>query len=239
MIDTSISLFYQVLNGLGYHHPFHPTQVHFPVGLIFGAFVLGVAGRLRRRPPLSQAALYCMVIALIWMIPTAITGLMDWRHFYGGAMLFAFKMKFLLAAVLTVLLIAGTLIGFRRGAESGALLTIYGLCLITAAGLGFFGGELVYGGKTASTATENRQIEDYQAGQKLFAANCGGCHANGGNTINPDFPVKGSAQTKDFNSFLSWIRNPKPPMPAYPDRALSDEQAREMYRYIANVLNRS
>jgi len=148
-------------------------------------------------------------------------------------------MKFLLAGVLTALLVAGAVIGFRRGPESGALLIIYGLCLMTTAGLGFFGGELVYSGKTTSAAAENRQVKDYQAGRKLFAANCGGCHANGGNSINPDFPVKGSAKTQDFDSFLSWIRNPKPPMPAYPERALSDAQAAEMYRYVANFLNRS
>jgi uncharacterized membrane protein len=239
MIDSSISFFYTLINQLGYSHPFHPTQVHFPVGLIFGAFVLGAGGKLRRQPMLSRAAWYCMIIGMIWMLPTVITGFMDWRHFYAGALLFPFIMKFILATVLVILLAVGVFIGLRRGTESNAMIAVYALCLLTVAGLGFFGGELVYGEKIASIAVENSQLKDYRPGRKLYAANCGGCHANGGNTIKPELPVKHSPKTVDFDTFLAWIRNPRAPMPAYPSRALSDQQAGDIYQYIIQVLNRS
>jgi mono/diheme cytochrome c family protein len=35
-----------------------------------------------------------------------------------------------------------------------------------------------------------------------------------------------------FEVFLSWIRNPKPPMPPFPPSTISDQQAKELYDYI-------
>jgi uncharacterized membrane protein len=239
MIDSSISFFYTLINQLGYRHPFHPTQVHFPVGLIFGAFILAVWGKVRHQPMLSRAGWYCMIIAMIWILPTVISGFMDWRHFYAGALLFPFKMKFMLAAVLVILLAVGVFIGLRRGSESNGMIAVYALCLLTVAGLGFFGGELVYGEKAAPAGVENGQLKDYQPGRELYTANCGGCHANGGNVIKPELPVKHSSKTEDFKTFLAWIRNPRAPMPAYPSHVLSDQQAGDMYQYIIQVLNRS
>lgn len=164
MIDSSISFFYTLINQLGYRHPFHPTQVHFPVGLIFGAFILAVRGKVRHQPMLSRAGWYRMIIAMIWILPTFITGFMDWRHFYAGALLFTFKMKFILTTVLVILLAVGVFIGLRRGAESNGMVAIYALCLLAAAGLGFFGGELVYGEKAAPTGLENSSRITSRAG---------------------------------------------------------------------------
>jgi len=239
MIDSSISFFYTLINQFGYRHPFHPTQVHFPVGLIFGAFVMGVWGKLRHQPMLSRAAWYCIIIGMVWILPTVITGFMDWRHFYAGAFIFPFIMKFILAAALVVLLAVGVFVGLRLGVESNGMIAVYALCLLTVAGLGFFGGELVYGEKTVPADAENSQLKDYRQGRELYAANCGGCHANGGNTIKPALPVKHSPKTVDFDTFLAWVRNPRAPMPAYPSRSLSDQQAGDIYQYIIQVLNRS
>lgn len=239
MLDSAISFLYTTASRLGYSHPFHPTQVHFPVGLIFGAFVLAVAGKVRRQPMLSKAAWYCMVIALIWLLPSAVTGLMDWKHFYAGVLLFPFIMKFILAAGLTILVAAGVLLGARRGPQTNSLVALSALCLLTTAGLGFFGGELVYGNKSAPAEEKGIQASDYKPGMDLYAANCGGCHANGGNVINPRLPVKRSPKTEDLATFVAWIRNPRAPMPAYPSGVLSDRQAEEIYQYVVKVLNRS
>lgn len=238
MINSSISSFYTLINQLGYSHPLHPTQVHFPVGLIFGAFVLGVWGKVRRQSMFSRAAWYCLVIAMIWILPTVITGFMDWRHFFAGAWIFPFAVKYILAAVLVILLAAAIFIVLRRGVESNAMVAVYTLCLLTVAGLGFFGGELVYGEKIAPVA-EKSQLKDYRKGREIYAANCGGCHANGGNVMNPKLPVKHSPKAEDFKTFLAWIRNPKAPMPAYPSQVLSDQQAEDIYQYIIHVVNKS
>lgn len=70
------------------------------------------------------------------------------------------------------------------------------------------------------------------AGELLFKQNCMACHPGGGNVINPNKPMKGAPQLKTFETFLSWIRNPVAPMPAYAPATISDEQARKLYDYI-------
>jgi uncharacterized membrane protein len=238
MIASGIAGIYALFSRLGYHHPLHPTQVHIPMGLIFGAFVFGVWAKMRRRPIFGMAAWYCMILALIWLLPTIVAGLMDWKHFFAGALLFPFKMKFILATMLIILLSIGMLIGLRSGTESNSLIAINALCLLTVAGLGFFGGELVYGNKPAPAISKDFHLDKYLSGRTLYTVNCGGCHANGGNTIKPELPVKRSPKTADFQIFLAWVRHPKAPMPAYPVERLSNHQVMDIYQYIINVLNK-
>ena len=69
-------------------------------------------------------------------------------------------------------------------------------------------------------------------GEVLFKENCMACHPGGGNAINPNKPLKGAQTLKTFGTFLSWIRNPVAPMPAYPPAKISEDQARKLYDYI-------
>ncbi len=49
-------------------------------------------------------------------------------------------------------------------------------------------------------------------------------------------------QLKDFDTFVSFIRDPRMPdgskgiMPQFTVRKISDQQARELYKYIGNVI---
>lgn len=233
MHDGLIASLYRFLGSLGYHHPLHPTQLHIPVGMVIGAFILGGIGSFRNHRELKHAAWYCVVIALVFAFPTILTGLLDWRHFFAGAMLFPFKIKLILAGVLLFLLLAAYGLGRKTHGEHGAMIPIYALCLLTVLALGYFGGELVYGAKSSSAP------DDFKAGQAIYAENCAGCHPNGGNVTHPKRPVKGSPQISSQETFFAWIRKPKPPMPAFPPAAISDEQAKELYQYITNVLNKS
>jgi cytochrome c6 len=72
------------------------------------------------------------------------------------------------------------------------------------------------------------------SGELLFKQNCAACHANGGNIINPKLPLKGSPVLKTFASFLSQVRKPQQPMPAFPPSTISDAQAKGLYDYILN-----
>lgn len=78
-------------------------------------------------------------------------------------------------------------------------------------------------------------------GANLFRQNCAGCHANGGNTINPDLPLRGSQQLQDFNTFRIYLRYPTLPngapgaMPAFSSGRIQDSQARELYRYLVSL----
>ena len=96
-----------------------------PIGLVTGALVLGFVAWFFRRPSLWQAARYCLILALIFLIPTALLGYMDWQYYYAGAWLFYIKMKLILAGVLLVLLSIGLIVTRKPEVNPIASLTIY------------------------------------------------------------------------------------------------------------------
>ena len=102
------------------------------------------------------------------------------------------------------------------------MLVIYILSFLTAVGLGYFGGNLVFGEPTSSAApsaaparTDLPQLAsspaDLQAGGALFAANCQACHPQGGNVVVSSLPIKTSRKLASLDSFVAFIRDPKMP----------------------------
>lgn len=75
------------------------------------------------------------------------------------------------------------------------------------------------------------------SGADLYAAHCGGCHADGGNVITPALPVAGSAKMKSLAAFTAFNRNPlksdgtKGTMPAFPKDKISDAEMKLIYEY--------
>ncbi len=67
---------------------------------------------------------------------------------------------------------------------------------------------------------------------QLFKQNCSACHAGGGNVVNPKMPLNGGELLKTYETFLSQVRKPQPPMPTFTPAQISDEQARKLYDYI-------
>jgi cytochrome c2 len=172
---------YQYLAQFGYHHPLHPALTHLPVGLALAGFIFILISGILRRPDYAQTAHHCMVLALLMAIPTVIMGYLDWRHFYGGAVIFAIKAKIALAAGLLVLSATVISMGRRRGRAIKARILVHLLAVLVAAGLGYFGGELVYGKKTTGSATEAKTESptaplSIAAGEALFTQKCSFCH---------------------------------------------------------------
>ena len=227
---------YKFLAGLGYTHPIHPTEVHMPIGLVVAAFIFAWIALFLRRSNLARTARHCVILAFIWAFPTMLFGIMDWQHYYADAMLFPIKMKLIFAPLLLIFMATAVILGFKKGAESKAVLAIYCLCFVTVVTLGYFGGQLVYGLKGPAPPA------DVKAGAELFSANCKGCHPNGGNIIKPNLPLRSAPQLADFKSFEGFIRDPKMPdgssgvMPAFTQAKISDQQAKELYDYIGQVI---
>jgi hypothetical protein len=107
-------------------------------------------------------------------------------------------------------------------------------------GGGMMGGGMMRPGQ--SRGYERNPFEGQGQGAEIFRMNCVSCHAQGGNLIYPNFPLRGAPQLADFNTFLAYIRNPampdgsRGPMPAFPPQTISDEQARDLYQYLVAVL---
>ncbi|MDP2645758.1 MAG: c-type cytochrome [Desulfobacterales bacterium] len=165
--------FYHVLHKLGYTHPVHPPITHLPVGLIIGGLIFSLGAIIFKRPPLAQTARYCFILALLFLPVAALAGIADWQHFYGGAWLFPVIMKLILTAILLVLLGITVWCTTRKSSETKNPLVLYFLCAVAVSGIGFFGGELVYGNKTKPGLPDNELALE---GAAFFQERCAMCH---------------------------------------------------------------
>ena len=135
---------YTLLEKVGFSHPLHPMMVHIPMGMIIGMVIFSLINLVWQKPRLGETAYHCSVLALLSIFPAIIAGMLDWLHLLEGSWSGLIIVKMVLAAVLTALL-ATSLVLKHRGADAKTLTIVYLLCLACAGGLGFSGGELVYG----------------------------------------------------------------------------------------------
>ena len=213
--------------------------------MVIGAFIFAVVSWKFRKENLARTAHHCIALALLALVPTVIVGIMDWQHYYAGAWLFPIKMKLPLAGLLLILLVFALGAGYRTETISKQALIIYALCLLNVTALGYFGGELVYGGRAPgklSATTIVATDADVEAGATMYNQTCSACHPNGGNSIKQNLPLKTAPQLVTFDTFLAYVRSPKARdgsktvMPAFPADKLSKENAEKIYQYIVQVL---
>ena len=138
-----IESLYALLAKIGFTHPLHPALTHIPMGMVMGCFFFGFLVWFAKKPDFRKTCLHCSVLALIFIVPTIVAGILDWQHLYAGRYQPLIIVKMILAAVLTGLLGYSVVLN-RQGTETKKLFLIYALCLACAIGLGFSGGELVY-----------------------------------------------------------------------------------------------
>ncbi len=136
---------YGALQQLGYNHPLHPVVVHLPVGLVIAVVIFSIAAMFLRSGPLAQTARHCTILALLAAPVAAGFGLLDWLHFYGGIWKFPFIAKMVLAGLLIVSLAVAVFKGLKKDVPVKRLVPIYLFSFVMVVGLGYFGGELVYG----------------------------------------------------------------------------------------------
>lgn len=229
-----ISAFYQALANIGYTHPLHPAVTHIPVGLIIGGFVFALTGTILKRPSLTKSARHCFWLALLALPVAALFGLMDWQHFYAGVWLMPVIMKIVLAVVLLIFLIV-TLIPFREKVP----LMFYCLCLFIVIGIGFFGGELVYGKRGTKEAPKDTRIEK---GAAFFAQNCAVCHYSDRSDTrigpglkdlfnNNKLPISGKPVTDD--NVKSQLKTPFDKMPDFAD--ITEEELGALIEYLKTL----
>lgn len=137
-------LIYGTLEAIGFAHPLHPGLTHIPMGMVIGCFFFSLFALITKKNVFIKTSLHCSVVGILFIVPTIIAGVLDWQQFYGSTMNALIIAKFVLAAVLTVLL-AISIRANLQGASTSKLFLLYALCLACAGGLGFSGGELVYG----------------------------------------------------------------------------------------------
>lgn len=139
-----IEFIYSSLSQLGFNHPLHPALTHIPMGMVMGSFFFGIAALRWPDKNFSRSAFHCSVLGLLFVIPTALAGMMDWQHSFAGRFETLIIIKMVLAAVLTTGLGLAVKMG-RDKRPAKIMLLIYIVCLCAAIGLGFSGGQLLYG----------------------------------------------------------------------------------------------
>jgi Cytochrome C oxidase, cbb3-type, subunit III len=88
---------------------------------------------------------------------------------------------------------------------------------------------------------ELMKLPELVAGQEIFGELCSGCHENGGNIITPNLPIKGSYKLTNYETFLSFIRDPKMPdgssgaMPSFSESQISQKDAEKLYQYLLSL----
>ncbi len=138
-------LVFKLLAMVGFTHPLHPALTHIPMGMVMGAFFFGLAGVGLKKPELLKSATHCIGLGLLFILPTAFAGYLDWQHTYEGTWEMLIIIKMVLAVVITVLMGIAFQLGRKEETDPKILLAVYILCLLCAVGLGFSGGELQYG----------------------------------------------------------------------------------------------
>jgi uncharacterized membrane protein len=220
-----IDLLYQLLEKMGYTHPIHPPLTHVPMGLVIGVFIFVWVAVLFRHTMLPQLAYNRIVLlTLIFSLPTILLGYTDWVFFYEGAWSFPIKVKLAFSGVLLILLVIALISDRKAEAETRSTLTVYTLCFLTVAILGYFGGQLAIEGEGRPQAATVR----FLSGEKLFALNCNDCHPGGSDIFN-------SPRLTDFNTFVAYLRNPQGTMPPFSPEKLSSPQAKKVYQYIEKL----
>jgi mono/diheme cytochrome c family protein len=235
MIDSVFPV-YRLLEAVGFTDPIHPAAAHLPIGLIAGAFFLGVTSLFFRGPTAGRAAHYCAIAAFLSLFLTAPLGYLDWHHFFAAGFLRPVIIKLVLAGVFIVLLAWAVVVGRRQEQTPGLLLCVYGVSLLSALGLGYFGGSLVYAERTPRAPLQ------FRPGETLFRGNCSGCHPYGANIVDPTHPVRNAPEMQEFASFMRWIRDPRLPngsrgvMPPFLPARVGDSQARALYDYVSTTM---
>jgi len=248
---------YQLLAKVGFTDPLHAPVTHIPIGLVIGAFCFFYVAVIFKQKNMYLTARHVSILAFIFVFPTILLGVMDWLHFFKGALIPPIKAKMILATCVMLLLGAGIILGSEIRVRSAPMMVIYALAVVGVVGLGWFGARLVYGnwagsqpateaaapaapsgGGTAPAGAPATAPSAARLGGRVFAANCAACHPGGANVVAPDLPLKGAKQLATEGSFISFIRSPVMPngsagqMPAFPADQVSDKDASNLYQYI-------
>jgi mono/diheme cytochrome c family protein len=227
-----LNAIYRFFQDIGYSHPLHPTQVNMPIGLVVGAFFLALFAIRSRNADLGTCSRSCLLLALLFMIPTGLAGLMDVQYYYSGVMLTPVKWKIGLAGLLFVLLLTALFTGRRKEGGGKAFFALCGLALINVIALGYLGGNLVFSGRTPPAPKE------YAAGRELFRSHCSGCHPYGANAVDASHHLWGSGRLTNILTFTAWIRSPMAPMPSFGEDRISEPEARALLSYLKFVLEK-
>ncbi|QEM68579.1 hypothetical protein FO488_10630 [Geobacter sp. FeAm09] len=130
----------------------HPICVHFPQALFPAAFAAAVAYLALGIREFEVGAYICVLFGLLSVPAATLSGIIDWKLRFKGAMTRVFKIKIAGSALLVALALPAVLLRAYhpdlllhpfQGAGLGYLLLL-AACAADCTVLGFYGGRLVF-----------------------------------------------------------------------------------------------
>lgn len=130
------------------HHA-HPVLVHTPNGILPAAVILWLLAWIFDYDLLSKVAFINLIFVILSLPFVILTGILEWKKKYNGALTIIFKLKILAATVTSVLCVI-SLVWFLMDpkilSSPKALIFIFiNIIMLIAAGIaGHIGGKLVF-----------------------------------------------------------------------------------------------
>lgn len=137
------------INSLLIRHHAHPVLVHTPNGILPIAVILFLLGWIFDYDLLARVAFINLIFVVLALPLVLLTGILEWKKKYNGAMTTIFKFKILAAAVTSASCVI-SLVWFWLDTEvlssPQALIFIFiNLIMLISAGIaGYIGGKLVF-----------------------------------------------------------------------------------------------
>jgi len=92
------------------------------------------------------------------------------------------------------------------------------------------------GQKASTTIGATTLGGDRDAGARLFAAHCSPCHgATGTEEGMPGPSLRYESARMNFQTTVSWIEDPEPPMPKLYPSALSERDVHDIAAYVQSI----
>ncbi|MBF0120311.1 MAG: rubredoxin [Desulfobacterales bacterium] len=140
----------KITNQILKHH-IHPISVHFPNGVVPISFAFVLIAFIFKFNNLAQAAFYNLITVLLIMPIVLLSGYIEWKKKYKGALTNYFLIKIACGIIVTALLVLLIVwyiinpdIAVSSSNSRGTFLIIYFLMLIVVGVAGFIGGKLVF-----------------------------------------------------------------------------------------------
>lgn len=136
---------FNFLTQIGFTHPLHPAFTHIPMGMVMGAIFFRFCSLIPKFKIMARTAYHCVVLGLLGLIPTALTGILDWQHRYEGQWENLIIVKMILAIFMGIIMLVVVIKDDPENPELNKITGLYFLMIVFAVGLGFSGGELIFG----------------------------------------------------------------------------------------------
>ena len=138
-------MIFEFLTKIGFLHPVHPALTHIPMGMVMGAVTFRLGAFLPRLKVLAKTGYHCVILGLLGLPATVFTGYLDWQHRYDSEWEGLIIGKMVLAGLLGIVMVAVSFMDNPEEPKIDKVTGLYLLMILLAVGLGYSGGELVFG----------------------------------------------------------------------------------------------